>query len=629
MDPSAPGGRGPCRNTPRSATMPADMPQRLSRRRFAALSAAALLTPRLTRAAAPAPVLREVDYGAVRIDAELPRAQLANTHAVLMGLSEDSLLKPFRQMAGQNAPGEDLGGWYHYDPDFDWHRDDAGFAPGATFGQWVSALARYHAITQEPQVRAKVLRLNELYGRTIGGDFYDRNRFPAYCYDKLLLGLIDAHQHAADPQAFALLERTTAAALPHLPPGAIDRELPWRPGKDQSYRWDESYTNPENLFLAFKRGAGRRYRDLAVRFLDDATWFDPLARGEDVLADKHAYSYVNSLSSAMQAYLTLGSTRHLRAAQNAFALLLAQSYPSGGWGPDEKLVASGSDTLAHSLTATHYSFETPCGAYAHFKLTRYLLRVTRDARYGDSMERVLYNTVLGAKPLCADGRAFYYADYNQQGRKVYSEHRFPCCSGTLPQVATDYGINTYLRDAEGVYVNLYLPSRFSFRQGAARCVLQQSGDYPFGDTVTFELRASVPQPFALRLRIPAWASAARLSVNGRRWGEALEPGRFATLQRTWRDGDRIELTLPRALALEPLDARHTDIVALRSGPLVLFPVTSAAAALRPTARELLAARQVAPQRWAARIGEHDVDFLPYVALTEETYATCLTLAQTA
>src|SRR5262249_18707244 len=157
--------------------------------------------------------------------------------------------------------------------------------------------------------------------------------------------LLDSHTLAHDHDAFTVLERTTRAALPHLPPGAIDRELPWREGKDQSYRWDESYTNPENLFLAYRRGAGARYRELGVRFLDDASWFDPLSRGENVLADKHAYSYVNSLSSAMQAYLTLGSERHLRAARNAFEMLTAQSFPSGGWGPDEKLVAPQSDTL--------------------------------------------------------------------------------------------------------------------------------------------------------------------------------------------------------------------------------------------------------------------------------------------
>ncbi|MBV8402784.1 MAG: glycoside hydrolase family 127 protein [Gammaproteobacteria bacterium] len=603
---------------------------RLSRREFARLSSMALIgacAPRAAHAStATAAVLEEFPYRDVSLESALQLAQLQSTQEVLMGLSEDSLLKPFRQIAGQPAPGANLGGWYNYNPDYDWHRDDAGFAPGATFGQWVSALARYVAISGSPAARDKVLRLNRLYAATISEGFYERNRFPAYCYDKLLLGLIDAQRFASDPDAFAVLERTTAAALPHLPRAAIDRELPWRPGKDQSYRWDESYTNPENLLLAWQRGAGRRYRDLAVRYLDDATWFDPLARGENVLAGKHAYSYVNSLSSAMQAYLTLGSSKHLNAARNAFAMLSAQSYPTGGWGPDEKLLAADSDELYRSLTATHNSFETPCGAYAHFKLTRYLLRVSGDSRYGDSMERVMYNTVLGAKPLQADGRAFYYADYNLSGRKVYSSHRFPCCSGTLPQVATDYGINAYFRDAGGIYVNLYLPSKARFTCGTTRCSLRQSGDYPFADTVAMHLGTSAPQEFAVRVRIPAWASNARLEVNGHRWKGAADPGSFAVVARRWRDGDRLDLELPRRLALTAVDTRHPDTVALSCGPLVLFPLLPGDARPRPTRAELLAVRQVAPQRWQTRAAGAPLTLLPYVAIDAEPYTTFLELA---
>ena len=606
---------------------------KFSRRDFARLSAAAgavvagyspLLGAAIRGSAVPA--LTEFGYGDVTVDSALHQAQLQNTHDVLMNLSEDSLLKPFRQMVGQPAPGDDLGGWYNYDPNFNWHTDDAGFAPGATFGQWVSALARYYAITGSQPARAKVLRLNRLYGRTIGEDFYDKNRFPAYCYDKLLLGLIDSHQFAGDPDALALLDRTTRAAVPHLPPAAVDRELAWRPGKDQSYRWDESYTNPENLFLAYRRGAGRRYRDLAVRYLDDATWFDPLARGEDVLATKHAYSYVNSLSSAMQAYLTLGSEKHLRAASNAFAMLSAQSYPTGGWGPDEKLVAPDGGELYASLTSTHNSFETPCGSYAHFKLTRYLLRVTRDARYGDSMERVMYNTVLGANPMCSDGRAFYYADYNFAARKVYSNHRFPCCSGTLPQVAVDYGINAYFRDPLAVYVNLYVPSSVHWSQGAVHCSLQQRGEYPFEDTVAMRVGASQPQEFTLCLRIPGWASGARIEVNGQRWSGATEPGSFAAVARRWRDGDRLELELPRRLRLESVDRQHPDTVALLCGPLVLFAISAGSERPRPRRSEVLATRQVAQRRWETSVASAPMTFLPYVAIDQEPYSTFLTLA---
>ena len=65
------------------------------------------------------------------------------------------------------------------------------------------------------------------------------------------------------------------------------------------------------------------------------------------------------------------------------------------------------------------------------------MRVTQDSRYGDSMEQVLYNTVAGAKPLHPDGVSFYYSDYNndQAAKKVYYKDKWPCCSGTFPQLS--------------------------------------------------------------------------------------------------------------------------------------------------------------------------------------------------
>ena len=66
--------------------------------------------------------LAEFGYGDVSIASEVHESQLRKTHAVLMALSEDSLLKPFRQMSGMPAPGEDLGGWYTYDPAYDYRK---------------------------------------------------------------------------------------------------------------------------------------------------------------------------------------------------------------------------------------------------------------------------------------------------------------------------------------------------------------------------------------------------------------------------------------------------------------------------------------------------------------------------
>jgi DUF1680 family protein len=601
--------------------------RRLSRRTFVrstSLATAGAVTSRLKfpmEVETSPPPLKEFGYGDVTLASELHAKQLHETQVVLMELSEDSLLKPFREMAGQPAPGTDLGGWYQYDPDYDSKRGNVGFAPGATFGQWVSALARTYAITGDGATREKVLRLNRLYAKTISGDFYEKNRFPAYCYDKLVCGLIDSHQLVRDPNAFSILEQTTTTALPHLPGKAIEHGQRWRQNPAEGYTWDESYTISENLFLAYQRGAGDRYRALGSQYLDDEHYYDPLADGRNVLAGRHAYSYVNSLCSAMQAYLTLGSAKHLRAASSAFEMLKAQSFATGGWGPDEQLRAPGSSDVAASLTNTHNSFETPCGSYAHFKLTRYLLRVKQDSRYGDSMERVMYNTVLGAKPLLADGSTFYYSDYNFQGRKFYKEAdaRWPCCSGTLPQVAADYRINTYFCDSGGLYVNLYIPSTVRWSYEGAQISFTQKSEYPLDGKLKFELDSSKSAEFAIHLRIPEWAEGASISVNGKPGSTSVAAGQFAMLRRTWKKGDRIEVDLPMKLRLEPIDPQHPQTVALLCGPLVLLAIIETAPPV--TTRQLLAAKKTGKQSWKVETAKGPMTMLPFTAIADQQYST--------
>jgi hypothetical protein len=598
----------------------------VSRRGFlqagAGVLAATRLAGRAFAQAIPRP-LEEVAYSQVRVTSEPHVRQRANTHSVLMGLNEDSLLKPFREMVGQDAPGESLGGWYEYLPDYDYRTGDAGLAPTATFGQWTSALCRAYDAATDSAVREKVLRLNGLYAQTIAPAYYEKNRFPAYCFDKLVCGLMDSHRLLGDPDAFKILNATADTAAPQLPGHAVDRDVAWRKDKDVSWNWDESYTIPENLFLVYRLGAGQRYFDMAEQYLDDRTYFDPLASGNNVLGGRHAYSYVNALCSAMQAYMVGGSEKHLRAAQNGFDMLEQQSFATGGWGPDEMLRKPGSGEVFASLTNSHNSFETPCGSYAHMKLTRYLLRVTRDGRYGDSMERVMYNTVLGAEPLQPDGHAFYYADYNLNGKRAYSDHRWPCCSGTLPQVAADYGINAYLREPGAVWVNLYIPSVLRWTEGNARMELEVGGDYPLSETITMRLKASTTTNMALHLRIPAWGKGAVLQVNRQTVPMQIERG-FVTVSRLWRSGDQIELRLPMRLRLEAADAEHPETAALMRGPLVLFAELPGGG-VRVDRGAALAARQSGHAEWSIATGIDPVRLRPFVKLGDTRYTTYLTL----
>ncbi len=595
-------------------------PARRGLLKLGALAAGSLALGRGAHAAFAAPTpsspLAQLAYAQIQLAPGPVDEQARENHRFVLQLDEDGLLFPFRKRAGLPSPGTDLGGWY----------GTYNFAPGATFGQWLAALARYAAITGDAATRAKVGRLVRGYAATIDSDgkFYRNNRFPSYTYDKLVGGLVEARQLTNDGTAVAALRHTTTVALPYLPPHAIPRNEHARPGEDFSqHAWDESYTLPENQFFAFGLTGDARHRMLAERFLYD-DFFLPLARGENVLPGKHAYSHVNALSSAAQAYLSLGTRSYFDAAQQGFAMIDAQSFATGGWGPDEHFVAPGSGALGASLTDQHKSFETPCGAYAHFKLTRYLLRITRDSRYGDSMERVLYNTVLGALPVQTDGRAFYYSDYTHAARKGFHPDRWPCCSGTLPMIAADYRISACFADAQGLYVNLYLPAQVDWRQDGTPCRLSIKTDYPYASAIALTVHTPRAQTFSVNLRVPAWAQGASVSINGKRSPRTLEPGTFATLRREWRSGDRIELELPLPLRLQPIDAEHPHTVALLAGPLVLMRLVDQASpsAGALTRSALLSATRSHSGAHEWRVGKdaQAIALRPFVDLQKQMYS---------
>jgi uncharacterized protein len=575
--------------------------------------------------------LSTFSYGDVQLHDGPMMRQFEENHARFLHLDDDRLLKVFRQVAGLPAPGEDMGGWYDLGG-FSLEKNEFhGFIAGHSFGQYVSGLSRAYAVTGSEETRAKISRLVKGYSETLDpkAKFFAGYRLPAYTYDKLSCGLIDAHEYVHDPIAMDVHEKLTRAIAAYLPEKALSRaEQRSRPHKDTSFTWDETYTLPENLFLAYQRSGKPLYLEMAKKFLEDDTYFNPLAEGNNVLPFEHAYSHVNAFSSAMQAYITLGSEKHLRAAKNGFEMLQkTQSFSTGGWGPNEAFGEPGIGQLGDSLPLTHASFETPCGAYGHFKITRYLLRVTKDARYGDSMERILYNTILGAWPIQADGTSFYYSDYGSTGRKVWYKDKWPCCSGTFPQLAADYHISIYLRSQDGIYVNLFTPSRVQWTDNGTKLALKQVTQYPFDNKVEIQVSASQPHDHTIFVRIPGWAKPnAVLMVNDNRVSDAVEPGTFAAIRRTWKDGDRIQMELPLPLRLEEVDTNHPNLVSLVQGPLVLMAVADTQPTFDP--QSLLNARRAesaAGDFNATSEGGGQVTMRPFMSIDKESYSTYVRL----
>ncbi len=587
-----------------------------SRRGFLHCSACAATAAALPMAGASATAAvtagtekaREFDYGAVQLTGGPLNAQYDWIHAHYLALDDDRLLKGFRQHAGLPAPGRDMGGWY--DPD--------GFVPALTFGQYVSGLARIGAATGDQACHDKVARLVAGFGQAMANVTNPyvgpkaQEQWAAYVMDKYVVGLIDAYQLSHVEQAKALLRPVIEKCLPFVSPVSRDRI-----GKvDPPY--DETFVISENLFTVAEITGDRRYHDLAVKYLLDPEWFDPLAAGKDVLPGKHAYSHTIALSSGGQAYLALGNPKYRQALINAWAFMEPQRFASGGWGPEEQFVDLHQGKLNAALTSSTAHFETPCGSYADLKLARYLIRLTADPRYADGLERTLYNTMMAVRLPDSDGDYPYYSNYGPNADKEFYAKKWPCCSGTLVQGVADYVKNIYFHDDDTLWVNLYTPSTLRWERPGGAVELEQATGYPAADTGTLVVHKGGGE-FSVNLRIPYWTEGASVTVNGRPVVAAA--GGYATIRRRWQAGDTIAWHIPQPLRTLAIDDRNPDRVAVMRGAVMYVGLDpweglydqpiALPSALRPVAGQ--------GEAYSTTVDGKDLVFQPFFAVQQQSY----------
>lgn len=587
----------------------------ITRRSFLKTTAAAAATaaaPHVHAAATPTSrePLRQLRYDEVQLTGGPFADQYNETKAHYLSLSDDRLLKVYRQRAGLPAPGADMGGWYDRD----------GFVPGHGLGQYISGLSRMGASTGDAACHAKVHALVDGFAATLGSSNTsilrpETNLWVCYTLDKHFAGLLDAGALSGVTDAPALMSRVLDGAQPLLPARGRDRIGK----KDPPY--DETFVMPENLFAAAKATGNPAFRQLAECYLLDHEFFDPLARGDDPFPGQHAYSHAIALSSGGRAYLETGDAKYRDALRHAFTLLTTtQQFSSGGWGPNETFITPHRGELYEALSSTVDHFETPCGSYAATKLARYLLRtgVPTDTAYADNLERVLFNTILAVKPPDSDGRYPYYSTYSPAAEKVYYKQKWPCCSGTLVQTVADYPLNIYFGADDGLYVTMYTPSRVRTAVRGVPVELVQETQYPAADDVSFTVNPAHAAEFTLYLRIPAWLQGpATVRVNGRE--QTAPAGRFLALRRRWQSGDRVQLSLSQHFRTEAIDDKHPETVALMRGPVqyvALNPPESTIPMKLPGN-----AVQLAPQVFAERAGGNTVVLVPLHAVGNDRYTT--------
>lgn len=589
----------------------------MNRREFLAGTAAWSLANRMGVAGAAdahagAEVFAEFDYGEVELTGGPLKEQYDRIHSRYLALDNDRLLKVYRERAGLPAPGAEMGGWYAAD----------GFVPGHSLGQYISGLARIGRTTGDAACATKVGDLVDGFAATMG----EKNRiyaapnaekvWPCYILDKHLIGLMDAYKLCGVSHARELVHRVFDGALAFIPDQGRDRV-----GKKEP-PFDETYVLPENLFEAYALTGDRPLRNRAVAYLLDEDFFNPLAAGVDVLPGRHAYSHVIALSSAAKARLVLGDDRYLRTMRNAYRLLTTtQQYASGGWGPNETFIEPHKGQLYESLHSTVDHFETPCGSYAAIKLARYLLRATGDARYGDGLERVLYNGLLAAREPDNDGDYPYYSTYSADAEKVYYPRKWPCCSGTLVQGVADYVKNIYFKSADGVVVNLYAESHARWSFNGEHIQLIQETDSPLGGRVRLRIECEEPAHFLLQMRIPGWSQQSpAIHVNSIKASPEMRSG-FAGIRRKWRSGDVVSVEFEPHFRTEPIDELHPNTVAVLRGPLMYVSPNPGQGLQRLPDLEQLRRESEDTGSYRASAREQNRSLVPFYRVGGERYTT--------
>ena len=196
-----------------------------------------------------------------------------------------------------------------------------------------------------------------------------------------------------------------------------------------------------------------------------------------------------------------------------------------------------------------------------------LMRLEGDLRYGDIMERSIYNALFAAQE--PEGRKLRYFT-PLTGPRAYFEQDGFCCPGNFRRIVAELPQKVYYRYTDhGIAVNLYTASKTTLElEPGISVTLIQETDYPNSGHVVFYVMPSEESAFALRLRIPRWCRSATVTINNESPTSVPAGKTNYELCRTWKKGDTITLELPMRWRLVKGHQLQEGKVALMRGPIV-------------------------------------------------------------
>ena len=328
----------------------------------------------------------------------------------------------------------------------------------------------------------------------------------------------------------------------------------WSSKPENITAWDIMWLGLDRaMLMIYAVTNDQRYLDFLDTNMDLRTWNPPVR--------SHVYHFQSHCLAQLDLYRFIAGEALLSQSKRVLDYLTAH----------HGLLITGScsqqEIFHDNQDGSGHISETCATAYL-IRLLHNMLQIEESSLYGDMMERAIYNALFAAQS--PDGRKLrYFSPF--EGKREYFDRDTYCCPCNFRRIIGELPMMVYYQGDGGVMVNLYTPSKASVTlRGDLTLDVRQETDYPNLGHVVLYLNPSRKAHFPLRLRIPRWCSeSVTLTVNGQAVPGAIPAGRFHTLEREWKAGDRVELDLPMPWRVIKGRKSQAWSVAVMRGP-VLF-----------------------------------------------------------
>jgi DUF1680 family protein len=351
---------------------------------------------------------------------------------------------------------------------------------------------------------------------------------------------------------------------------ADPNNLPYKPYRGPVNKKYEHPNHELAMVELYRVTGGQRYLDFVMQTLTEYGYF-----GNEHFNEMWGHAVMENLleAGAVDLYLETGDKRILKVVTNLWEdMHNYKMYITGGTGSVKGVEAYGKPYELPNATA----YSETCAAIALFFWHHKMLMATGDAKYADEMERALFNNILAGYGF--DGSSYFYLNPLEwhpdkkggRGRR-FEWHHCPCCPPNLHRLFASLDQYIYTSDASGIQVNLYTESSLEHKlPGGKTLSLIQRSAYPNDGKVIFKLDAPKKAKGNLKLRIPQWCDAPKITIDGNKVDVKIELG-YAVLKQPWKTGKELILNLPMkpfVIKGNPKVKDQVGKIAIQRGPFI-------------------------------------------------------------